>query len=76
MSAMEEKEIFIGDPDLPPEIRSAILEMAPDDYRIFQVPTDQGVEWWLWDEDGELIEGFWLERRRGWLRGLLQCLFW
>jgi hypothetical protein len=76
MNAMDEREIALDNPALPQEICATILAIAQNGNRIFQVPTGEGVEWWLLDENGEFIEAFWPERRRGWHRGLLKCLFW
>jgi len=48
-----------------PELPAAVLERVKPIYQpgdtLHRVITDNGVEWWLLNAGGELIEAFWLE---------------
>jgi len=48
-----------------PELQPAILEAARSIYESFdtlhRIVTDNGIEWWLFNADSELIETFWIE---------------
>lgn len=46
---------------IPTQIQLAVNEIKQDDDQLSRVETDTGIEWWLLDSEGELIEAFWLE---------------
>ncbi len=51
--------------DLPPGIQAAIGESLPPGHTVWRVPCADSrnrpvVEWWWLDEEGDLIEGFWI----------------
>lgn len=50
-----------GAPEVPQAILNAVLRIAEPGDELFRVVCDSGVEWWLIDAVGELVEGFWLE---------------
>lgn len=52
----------IDHPSIPEPIRVAAKPYWTEGDSLIEVPTDQGIEWWLLDREGELIEAFWLER--------------
>ena len=47
--------------ELPEDIQQAVLTIWQSGDRLHRVITDEGIEWWLLNESGELIESFWLE---------------
>jgi len=47
--------------ELPEDIQQAVLAIWQSGDRLHRVITDEGIEWWLLNESGELIETFWLE---------------
>jgi hypothetical protein len=49
------------DPRIPESIRRRVLEMAGPGWELNFTDTQEGGEWWLFDDAGELAEGFWLE---------------
>ena len=49
------------DPRVPPGIRDAVQFMAQPDWELYFADTDNGGEWWLIDDRGELVEAFWQE---------------
>ena len=53
--------ISVNDSMIPPSIRDALFEIMEEEYLLYKVETDAGVEWWLMDGYGELIEAFWVE---------------
>ncbi len=57
---MKNNPVSLLDPSLPSCIREALIEVMANDDVIFRVETDKGIEWWLMDKDGELIESFWV----------------
>jgi len=57
----EEVPVPLDHPALPEGIRRAVLAMWRPTDNLHRVPCTMGVEWWLIDEDGELVEGFWQE---------------
>ncbi len=57
----EDMTVPLDHPDLPEGIRQAVLAIWHPGDLLHQTSTDQGIEWWLLDESGELIEAFWLE---------------
>mgnify|MGYP006909084227 CR=1 FL=1 len=57
----EEVPIPLDHPLVPEPIFVAISEMYELGDTLHRVPTATGVEWWLFNAEGELIEGFWLE---------------
>lgn len=57
----EEQPIPLDHPLVPEEIRVAAEERIEGGEQLHRVPTDDGVEWWLLDDEGELAEVFWLE---------------
>ncbi len=46
---------------IPVQIQLAVNEIKNDGDQLSRVETDDGIEWWLLDREGELIEAFWLE---------------
>lgn len=61
-SKMSDEEFMeLDNIEIPESIREIAnhYETAHCFYKVF---TDAGIEWWLFDESGELlVEGFWLE---------------
>ncbi|HIJ23745.1 MAG: hypothetical protein HON68_11020 [Gammaproteobacteria bacterium] len=56
----EEQPIPLDHPLVPEEIRVAVMEYLSLGDQLHRVPTDSGVEWWLLDDEGELIDAFWV----------------
>jgi len=56
------KLILINNSLLPLCIRESLLEYMEEDDLIYQVDTDLGVEWWLIDNNDNLVECFWIEK--------------
>lgn len=53
--------IALDDPRLPAEILAAVRRKTSQPGPLLRVPTKSGIEWWLLDTDGELLEAFWFE---------------
>lgn len=47
--------------EIPESIRIEAASHYETAHCFYKVFTDAGVEWWLFDDSGELLEGFWLE---------------
>jgi len=56
------KLISINNSLLPLCIRESLLEHMEEDDLIYQVDTDLGIEWWLIDNNDNLVECFWIEK--------------
>ncbi len=48
-------------PLVPAAIRDTVARIAQADDTLHRVQTDRGIEWWLLDADGELVEAFYLD---------------
>ncbi len=57
----------MNDIDIPPEI---VAELQPGD-TLIPVPTDEGIEYWILDEEGELVDICWMAKKQ---RSLIQKL--
>ncbi len=57
----EEEPIPLDHPLVPQSIAVAVREIFQPGDVLHRVPTDDGVEWWLFDANGEFVESFWLE---------------
>ena len=57
----EIQTILVSDPSVPPSIKKIVQELQEPGDELYKVETDIGIEWWLIDSDGELIESLWLE---------------
>ncbi|HET7662101.1 MAG TPA: hypothetical protein VFK31_00545 [Rhodanobacteraceae bacterium] len=57
----EDMPISLDHSLVPPAIAAAVREMFQPGDVLHRVSTDKGVEWWLFDAEGELVETFWLE---------------
>lgn len=57
----EEVPIPVDHTLVPEAIRQAVWEIRQLGDNLHRVVTDDGVEWWLLDAEGELIEVFWIE---------------
>lgn len=56
----EDQPIPLNHSLVPDEIRNAVLELLSEGDELHRVPTDDRIEWWLLDDEGELTEAFWL----------------
>jgi hypothetical protein len=59
--AWDEQEFAIDDPRIPAPIRESVLRVWQPGCRLYFIDTKEGGEWRLLDEEGELIEAYWLE---------------
>lgn len=57
----EEVPMSLDHPLVPPAIAAVVREMFQPGDVLHRVPTDKGLEWWLFDAEGELVEAFWPE---------------
>jgi hypothetical protein len=57
----EDEPIPLDHPLVPPPIALAVRQIFQPGDALHRVPTNKGLEWWLLDSNGELIEAFWLE---------------
>jgi hypothetical protein len=57
----EEVPIPWDHPLVPGPISLAVCELGQPGDLLHRVPTKNGVEWWLFDAQGELIEALWLD---------------
>jgi hypothetical protein len=57
----EEVPIPWDHPLVPGPISLAVRELGQPGDLLHRVPTKSGVEWWLFDFQGELIEALWLD---------------
>ncbi len=57
-------EMLPSDIRLPAEIKMEIMRYA-NVRLVTQVLTDAGVEWWLFDEAGEFVDGLWQSNSQG-----------
>jgi len=57
----EETPIPLDHPAIPELIREAVLQYWQPGYALHRMVTKQGLEWWLLDPEGGLIEAFWLD---------------
>lgn len=57
----EEIPIALDNPLVPDAIAASVRELFQPGDRLHRVRTADGVEWWLFDGEGELVEAFWLE---------------
>jgi len=48
------------DPRVPLPIRQQVARRGMPDWALYFADTAQGGEWWLLDDEGELIDAFWL----------------
>jgi hypothetical protein len=56
----EDEPIPLDHPLVPEPIALAVRKMFQPADSLHRVQTNTGLEWWLLNSDGELIEGFWL----------------
>lgn len=56
------QQFDFDDPRIPLPIRQEVEKMARAGDELYFADTDEGGEWWLLDDEGELIEAFWLSR--------------
>jgi hypothetical protein len=54
------QQFAFDDPRIPLPIRQSVTSLAQAGDRLYFAETDTGGEWWLLDDEGELIEAFWL----------------
>lgn len=58
----EDQPIPLSHPLVPEQIRQVIQRrFEGEEFVLHRVPTSINIEWWLFDQDGELLEAFWLE---------------
>jgi len=57
----EDEPVPLSHPELPPSILDAVKSIYESFDSLYRIITDNGVEWWLFNGDSELIETFWLE---------------
>ncbi|MDT8407843.1 MAG: hypothetical protein RQ715_11400 [Methylococcales bacterium] len=57
----EQRPIPLQHLGVPDAIRQAVAQFAAVAFHLHRIITDQGVEGWLLDDDGQLLEAFWLE---------------
>lgn len=48
-------------PLVPPAIHSAVAPHWAPESQLYRIQTKTNIEWYLFDEDDELIDVFWLE---------------
>ncbi|MEI8573077.1 hypothetical protein U737_05345 [Methylomonas sp. LW13] len=56
----EDAPVPLDHPEIPPLILEAVLQYWQPGYVLHRMVTKQGLEWWLLDTEGGLIEAFWL----------------
>jgi len=54
------QQFALDDPRIPLSIRQQLASIAGPGDALYFAETAQGGEWWLLDDEGELIEAFWL----------------
>jgi len=54
------QQFALDDPRIPLPIRQDVAKIARAGNELYFSDTDKGGEWWLLDDEGELIEAFWL----------------
>jgi len=60
----DEQPIPLTHPLVPKDIRRAVEAFSAPFAHLHRVQTDDGIEWWLMDDDGNLLESFWLADER------------
>jgi hypothetical protein len=55
------QEFSVDDPRIPSPIRASVRRDWQPGCHLFFADTKKSGEWWLLDEEGELIEAYWLE---------------
>lgn len=58
---LEETPMPLDHPDIPKLILEAVQQYWQPGFALYRIPTKQGLEWWLFDGDGELLEAFWID---------------
>jgi hypothetical protein len=61
---MDETPIPPDHPLVPDEIRDAVMPYCNAGCTLHRTQTRTGIEWWLIDTDGELVDAFWLEEQQ------------
>lgn len=56
----DERPISLMHPLVPEQIRLAIVGSDASTANLHRVQTAAGIEWWLLDDDGNLLDSFWL----------------
>jgi hypothetical protein len=55
----EEEPVPIDHPDLPDDIRELFAPWYLQGACLHRALTNTGVEWWILDADGELVDAYW-----------------
>ncbi|SMB22490.1 protein of unknown function [Sterolibacterium denitrificans] len=53
-------DFAIDDARIPESIRASIAHDYRPGYTLYFANTDEGGEWWLLDEAGDIVEAYWL----------------